>query len=162
PGRIAAGAVAGDGEEPGRESVAVLERCECPEAADERLLDHVIGLVRIELREARREARHRRPVTPEKLFFGSLAAQATGEGAADQDRVVHPPIEQRQMWADRRFGELSSRAVRRRGHELLAPAVPMPSRASAQCFRELTRRVSRITGHSTATSLSWAGWFSAT
>src|SRR3989454_9454510 len=33
------------------------------------------------------------------------------------------------MWADRRFGELSSRAVRRRGHELLAPGVPMPSRA---------------------------------
>src|SRR5207302_7213349 len=40
-----------------------------------------------------------------------------------------------------------------------AHAIP---RTRSQYFRELTRRVSRITGHSTATSLSWAGWFSAT
>src|SRR5437764_499007 len=57
-GEVRARAIAGDGEKPGRESLAILEAGERAERADERFLDHVVDLVAIELAEAAREPDH--------------------------------------------------------------------------------------------------------
>src|SRR2546430_17083859 len=57
-GEIAARAVAGDGEQPCGEAVAVLEGDERAEAADERLLHDIVGLVRVQLGKAGGETRY--------------------------------------------------------------------------------------------------------
>ena len=95
-GQIAARPVAGDGEEPGREPVAVLEGAQRPESADEGFLGHVLGLVGVELGEARRQPGHRRPVAAVELLRRRLAAKAAGQGAPDQHGILHVPVEQGQ------------------------------------------------------------------
>ena len=127
-GEIAARAVAGDGEQPCGEAVAVLEGNERAEAADERLLHDVVRLVRVQLGKAGGETRYGGTVAAVEVLLGCLAPRATGEDAADQRGVLHAPVEERQVWADGRGGELSSRSVRGKGHALLAVRVPMPWR----------------------------------
>ena len=75
-GQVGAGAVPGDGEQPGGEALGVLQALEGAERSHERLLDDVVHLVAVQLRERGGDPLHGRPVTAVELLLG-LATRRT-------------------------------------------------------------------------------------